>query len=356
MILHIFNPEHDMALAANMLRYTPSEAARRLGADLDVLPAIWAQSGDAVLVTDEQYANRLQALPVDVSPDIHFITTSRLSAYASQIDAVEPWGWDRTLRQKLVRSSISSTIMPSEKCLEEFRKISHRAWAATRLLPQLVTMSSKLTGHSLCAFTEEGLTTCLKSMERAVLKMPWSSSGRGIIFLSKRQTAAPWEDVSLAGRLRNILQIQGSIMVEPYYEVVANLAMEFFVGDQGSVTYVGLSVFHTFRGAYQGSVVDSEEAKIELLSSFVAREELLLVRMALKQLLETELDGRYIGPLGVDMMIVKNKNGYLLHPCVELNLRNTMGHLSLHLIKHFTGSFRIVSSEGTFCLVLTPKN
>ena len=33
------------------------------------------------------------------------------------------------------------------------------------------------------------------------------------------------------------------------------------------------------------------------------------------------------------MMIVapNNHNGYLLHPCVEINLRRTMGHLALCL-------------------------
>ena len=36
----------------------------------------------------------------------------------------------------------------------------------------------------------------------------------------------------------------------------------------------------------------------------------------------------YTGPFGVDMMILNN--GYI-HPCVELNLRQTMGHVALAL-------------------------
>ena len=42
---------------------------------------------------------------------------------------------------------------------------------------------------------------------------------------------------------------------------------------------------------------------------------------------------KYKGPLGVDMMIVKDylAGEYFLHPCVEVNLRRTMGHVALSL-------------------------
>ena len=56
------------------------------------------------------------------------------------------------------------------------------------------------------------------------------------------------------------------------------------------------------------------------------------------------LQGIYTGPFGVDMMIVAGKelsqlstlnsqlsSSFLLHPCVELNLRRTMGHVALSI-------------------------
>ena len=44
-------------------------------------------------------------------------------------------------------------------------------------------------------------------------------------------------------------------------------------------------------------------------------------------------EGHYSGPFGVDMMIVAREdgNGFLLHPCVEINMRRTMGHVALSL-------------------------
>jgi hypothetical protein len=38
MRLHIFNPEHDIALAANLKRFTAPHAGRQMRADLGFLP------------------------------------------------------------------------------------------------------------------------------------------------------------------------------------------------------------------------------------------------------------------------------------------------------------------------------
>ena len=52
-LLHIFNPSHDEALAANDPYYYPSVAARKLAETWGTLPMIWAEEGDAVLVPSE---------------------------------------------------------------------------------------------------------------------------------------------------------------------------------------------------------------------------------------------------------------------------------------------------------------
>ena len=54
--LHIFNPEHDIALASNLTNFTAPHAGRQLRADLGFLPALWADEGDYVLVEDADYA------------------------------------------------------------------------------------------------------------------------------------------------------------------------------------------------------------------------------------------------------------------------------------------------------------
>ena len=43
--------------------------------------------------------------------------------------------------------------------------------------------------------------------------------------------------------------------------------------------------------------------------------------------------GHYQGPFGIDMMVVKGEetDRNLLHPCVEINLRRTMGMVAHYL-------------------------
>ena len=50
MKLHIFNPEHDLALAVNQPNYTAPHAGRQLRNDLAFIPALWADEGDFVMV------------------------------------------------------------------------------------------------------------------------------------------------------------------------------------------------------------------------------------------------------------------------------------------------------------------
>ena len=48
-------------------------------------------------------------------------------------------------------------------------------------------------------------------------------------------------------------------------------------------------------------------------------------------LLGQVLCGVYAGPLGIDMMVVRHEGSLLVHPCVEMNLRATMGHVALRV-------------------------
>jgi hypothetical protein len=65
--------------------------------------------------------------------------------------------------------------------------------------------------------------------------------------------------------------------------------------------------------------------------------------------LQALIDGNYCGPLGVDLMIVKKDGVNLLHPCVEINLRRTMGHAAISLRKLVApGEQGLLCAEGFF--------
>ena len=215
--------------------------------------------------------------------------------------------------------------MPSEEQIAHIRQLSHRR-TASQLLP-LLQMDGTV-GESFECTTADEVETLLARYGQVVMKAPWSSSGRGLRFLSTERTPFQMQ----AGWFRNVVVQQGSVMVEPLYNKVRDFGMEFCVDDSG-IHYLGLSLFHTVNGAYEGNILATESAKREIISRYIP----VCLLGSIEQKITTSLDlGDYRGPFGVDMMIVREdsmekteKGRCLLHPCVEINLRRTMGHVAL---------------------------
>jgi hypothetical protein len=104
--------------------------------------------------------------------------------------------------------------------------------------------------------------------------------------------------------------------------------MEFEADGHGGIRFLGLSLFHTKNGAYIGNIVATEQTKRQLLSKLLPLE---LTDEVCRLIVTESRLGSYQGPFGVDMMVVTDGQRLLLHPCVEINLRRTMGHVALAL-------------------------
>ena len=147
MTLHVFNPEHDLALASGLSNFTAPHAGRRLRADLGYLPALWAGEGECVLVEHVDQARRAYGrlrARVGGSP-CRFVDKSQLPHLP--IDRVSPWGWDLALRAALIRYGAPAEACPSESEIAAVRDLSHRRHAAKvlhRLISFLVPPSSFL--------------------------------------------------------------------------------------------------------------------------------------------------------------------------------------------------------------------
>lgn len=320
MTLHIFNPEHDIALASGKANFTAPHAGRQLRHDLGWLPACWKEQGDAVLVEDVDAA-QLACKRRKLEPGI-FVDKGMLKSLP--IDRVEPWGWNAALRAELLRHGVRADILPTEEDIAAIRNLSHRR-TASWLLPQLRTEGTL--GEAWECSSIEEVESRLKQYGHLTLKAPWSSSGRGIRFLSRE---TPVENIH--GWLRNLIRLQGTVMVEPYYNKVCDMGMEFVSDGKGHVSYEGLSLFHTANGAYTGNIIATERAKRAKISHYLSLELLDATQERICQLLGKAFDGKYQGPFGVDMMVVgASPAACLLHPCVEINLRHTMGHVALAL-------------------------
>ena len=342
-ILHLFNPEHDIALASNLSNFTAPHAGRQLRHDLGYLPAIWAAQDDYVLVDDVEWAQTAYSRLMHNSFD-RFVDKHQLSKL--DIDRVEPWGWDLALRSFLMRYSVKA--VPSEEEITVIRDLSHRR-TAVRLLTEL--KGDGLIGESWLSESLEGVGDLLKQHRHLVVKAPWSSSGRGIRFIDEAM------DDYQERWINNVIAHQGSVIVEPYYPKVKDFGMEFESDGERHVRYLGLSLFHTQNGAYTGNILASEEEKQEMISRYLPIDLLNTIQERICILMGEQYRGRYNGPFGVDMMVVANADmsnvdGFLLHPCVEINLRRTMGHVALELSRHCTSDqvMRIDFADNTYKL------
>lgn len=320
MVVHVFNPSHDEALAVNRAQYCPSGAARRTGAAFWDVAKYWASADDCIL-----------HLPADGS--LRGVEVPDWSA----VTAIEPWGWDRHIVGVLRRLGAPGRLLPDEAQLDAIRALSSRQ-TAVRVLeaygePHFVSRWCTDEGAVAAAVEAYG--------GRAMLKQPWSCSGRGVWRVSRAEMR---EGSSTIMRVRKTLREQGAVEVEPLYERLADFAMEFWAeaeaaaphdGQAGcNVRYEGLSIFATHDGgAYAGNVIAPQDELRRRLESLAppallnadGRLPLEPLAARLCSILGDILGTAYSGPLGVDMMLTPVG----IHPCVEVNLRNTMGRVAL---------------------------
>lgn len=356
MKLHIFNPEHDIALAYNDKYFTAPRAGRCLREDCGFLPALWADKEDYVLVNNIDNANKsLKASKLSDAVEgkelmpAKFITISDLRKLPKDI-IIEPWGWDCALCFQLQRNGISPEVLPNDNQLEDIRRYSNRRFSQ-RILSELRSSfdepySSYLVGKSTYVTRLFDLENAISAHECSVVKEPWSSSGRGVRYVG------PSLDEPTTNWARNIIIRQGGLMVEPYYKKVLDFGME-FVSDNAGVHYRGLSLFKAENGFYEGNIIASENEKWQALTKLLPANILLSLRQRIEEMLGTELMDLYIGPLGVDMMVVE---GSKVHPMVEINLRRTMGHVAIDLFDRMEtcSIMRIVYSNGCYRLEINP--
>lgn len=180
-----------------------------------------------------------------------------------------------------------------------------------------------------------------------MVKAPWSSSGRGLQKVTKTPVAEKvWE------KLLGIINDQGYSIVEPLLEKALDLAFEFELKN-GKVTYLGISRFLTDeKGQYQGNSLNGWPLEINSeITGFAENLPGMILKPLIKLIERSLLANYYEGIFGVDMLIFRDETGYLLvNPCLEINVRQNMGLLSMHLEKMISPN-----KKGVFKTFYNPK-
>ena len=138
------------------------------------------------------------------------------------------------------------------------------------------------------------------------------------------------------------------ISIESGLDKVQDFAMEFYSDRQGTVRYEGLSVFNTEeRGSYTGNILEEQSTMLSRITRFTGEETYSCIQEAVRSVLQEVYGSTYAGCIGVDMLVYRQKDGsFAIHPCIEINMRYTMGMVALRLFQHYVapravGDYRV---------------
>jgi hypothetical protein len=339
-MIHYFNPGHETAVWTDSPYYQPPASVVKIQEDLAFLPFWYADSQDVIflprplLYPFEKIVENRNIRPfVYSSPDID------ISLLNDQ--KVEFWGLSRQaicFFTKYAEQSGSSFNLPEWN--DAYRELCSREFAAECLSALLMDIP-EIPNDILPLFCEnlseiEQLNTL--SSCKLLIKSPYSSSGRGLLWLELRKLSRFSRQI-----LQGMLNRQTKVSVERVLDKVLDFSMHFTSNE-----FSGYSIFRTnTRGAYEKTWLASQD-KVELkLSSYIDLSLLAKVKTFLEKYIKEKIRPYYQGNIGIDMMIYRSGVNYFLHPCVEINLRKSMGFLSLrlfhnHLHPDMEGYFSVV--------------
>lgn len=332
--MYLFNPEHDLALANFSPNYTPPASATLMAAELALLP-VWYSGGEPVVAEGEQHLLHLEAVHQLLPVTSSLISISDISKYPNQ--PIIPWGWNPSLRKRLISCGIQEERLPSTDELLQLRNDSDRRHAV-RMLRELQEEEPAFYGESHHFTSLDELLRYLSSFPGdKLLKMPLSGSGKGLVrvlgSITDKQT--DW--------CRRVIREQGGVVAEPILNRVKDFAMEFYL-EEGNVRFAGYSLFRAaVSGAYLGNELLSDARIAEMLSDFVPVSILKDLRTSLAVKLSAAFP-HYTGYAGVDMMVCVTEAGYRIQPCVEINMRMNMGMVARNFHNQFMGE----DGKGTF--------
>lgn len=313
----LFNPENDIALAHGGRCYTPPPLARRLHDDGAPLPIWYGDSGDGFVWS---------------SPDMKWLEEMSLRYGLDMLPKVvegesSPWGWSFDARRQLMVAGVEKVL--DEAHIERLRNLSHRRISVEvmRLLRERLDMP--LPEVPLEAKSIGDVVTYIASHQRCYIKAPWSSSGRGVV------CSDMVSESELRRRVEGTIRRQGSVMCEQSLDKIADFAMLFY-SDGINVVRKGLSCFFNERGAaYAGNIIAPQDRLPSIIG--VDEEQVALIGRELEAILTDIVCPDYKGYFGVDMMLYNSEYGVSIAPCIEVNLRMTMGVVAMKFGERFIG-------------------
>lgn len=355
--IFIYNLDHDYALGDNSSNFTPQKSVLRMRNIFACFPALYANDGDYILYLDSETNNipnkdeefkKAHALfsPLMEAKRLSLVSLKDLSSLDLTDFNFQPWGWDLSLVCKLERYGVDPTKIPDYKIIQQLRNASSR-FTSIRIYQELMhSLKNQLSNPHYELFNEfgdiietsdtENVLNFFRKFHNIYVKAPWSSSGRGLIFTDELN------ETQVKQWCNGIIRKQGGVVMERAYKRALDFSSEWIL-HEGHLKFVGYGMFTvSSRGKYKGNYVgESSELKHLIIETIheISHLEYSEVETVLNKLISLQKDillkyfrrlpiKDHIQPLGIDMFVTTSG---AIHPCVEVNLRNTMGHVALEI-------------------------
>lgn len=354
--VYFFNPTCDFAIANGSQNWQPNQLLHKMEEDLDLLPAYLATPDDGIILYNypsDSFLDDFQKIEFKFPGFIQ--KKYRNLATLNPIRNIKPWGWSpATHKQTEYLKNLCSdefSVSPVFNWNPEIRHFYSRSFAATVLAEVLKNLNKKnvLPNNYLPKICQNktDVENALNCWGKIMLKAPWSSSGRGLQPITKTPVHQKvWE------KINGIIRDQGFVLAEPLLNKVHDLAFLFDI-KKGIISFTGTSHFFTDKnGKYEGNFLNGiSKPDFQEINSFINEMQVKILTELIRVLQNSKLPAVYEGPFGVDMLIYRDDNDELfINPCLEINLRFTMGFVALKIEKMLAeksnGVFRIFYEPG----------
>jgi hypothetical protein len=301
-----------------------------LAHDLAALP-LWYSTENSIIYAATKNENLLKEL------QIMFPQLANKDIVAQpdfeKIKSLNVWGWDKAVIKQCLNLGAPENLLPPLGEIEHIKRLSHRRTAIEAMDFVInnasVALSNIFPEKAIEIFALKDAEEFAKVKKTAVFKAPWSGSGKGLSWVRGKLSE------SHRGWIKNTIEKQGSVVAEQIYKVVENLAMEFECKN-GEVCFAGYSLFESEGGIYRGNILMSDTKIVDHLTKhFIGKKNLQEVQNLLKEFIQLNIAPFYSGVLGIDMFLFEENELLKLHPCVEINLRMTMGYVAHEFFSNF---------------------
>ncbi|WP_161597777.1 DUF455 family protein [Fluviispira multicolorata] len=367
-----FNPACESEVSRGKVGYSSNKFVENIKQDCSSL-MLFIASKDDIILTEKKpsflFLKKLKDCGFDLPEWLENENSNFKPENISQrlVGSLNPWGWSPNSIQimsifkvKMIGNiDFQNNIFQNDFFLNKVKPLYSKCYAAELskqiyldfahmkdILPLEETLSQIAHNYTECLNAIEDIFK-LKTFDMCLLKAPFGSSGQNM-----RRVKSTVLDNSEISWIKRILNDQGSLVIEPWFDKVADLSYQFKI-DRNQTSILGFTRFITDqRGQYKATIIgrktdDLEEKLIKFIYNPIKDyKDLLAFFKVIAEFVAYNLKfSQFEGPVGIDSFIYSDPispYGFRIKILSEINPRYTMGRVALEISKRIqSGAYAI---------------